>query len=848
MFQPNGLAWLLQIFFFISLVAPMVFFGLFSYLKFGSDLTDLSLANRGSLTHAAALAVKKDFDALSALAGSLAGRAEARTLAARGSWSNLAQSFQYVLDGHPLIDSILIADSTGTITASLPAGKEVDKNLSARDWYQGVIAGQGKPYLSEIYKAADSEQAMIAVAAPIIRSASRDASQLISGIVVMRVKADELFRWMKDLTFGTAGFIYLVDHKGHLAAHAAYPGNKDIVSFIAVLPAQNAALGRSGTMVFTDPIDRIEKISAYEAVPGYGWGVIAEEPAGLAFADRDRALVFFVLVYAFAFLINMVLAFYTVRIISNLRHSEKRLTELNSELAEASRNLEIKVGERTRRLEEALSREEAFLASIGEGMIVVNRDRKVLAINDVAQRLIGWTDLSVIGRDIADLLPMEDEGGNAVPLGKRPVTQAIMTGKKISATAVYTRKDRTKFPTLITVAPLILNGRIEGALEILHDITREKEIDRAKSEFISIASHQLNTPLGIIKWSIDAIKQSGRYEGLSPEIKESLDDIERNNARTIDLVQSLLSISRIEQNKVDSLLVSFNPTPAIKDVITEMSPDADKNGIKLSFKSSPSIGEILTDPPKFHEVIENLVSNAVKYSRPGGEVVVSLTDSEEGLMISVSDQGIGIPENARNRMFTKFFRAPNAALSDTKGSGLGLYVVKSYLDKWGWKIWYESEENRGTVFHILVPMKIAESAGSQAPIPKAAGSPAKRILIIEDEKIYSKVLKNRLWKEGYEVALASTADEGIRSARENRPDLILLDLLMPLKDGFTALRDIKSDPQLKDIRVIVLSNLSQEEDVRRAKELGAEDFIVKSHTGLGEIAQKIITFFNNGGK
>ena len=844
-FKANARSWFFQALAFCVLVLPIVLFGIFSYMKLNGELTDLALSNRESVARLAAITVKNNFDNLKDLAVSFAGRSRVRELAAAGKWKELDETLQEIVSNHALIDRVVVADIGGTIRSNVPYFADVvGQNFAFRDWYKGV-SKDWKPYVSEVYKrAAEPRHNVVGIAVPVTDGLAHvDPREGVKAIFLLQVRLDTVLEWISQFKIGASGFIYLVDQNGNLAAHPLHPPQGEIINYGSVIPAQNAVAGRSGIMVFHDLFRGAETVSAYMPVSEYGWGVVVEEPAESAFADRDRTINFFLMVYGMIFVLNLILAYLAVRIVANLKSSESELALMNTKLSRASADLERKVADRTKRIEEALVREDAFLASIGEGMIIINRDQKILAFNEQAQKLTGWTDLSIIGRDLTEVLPMEDNSGNLMPTEKRPSREAMLTGKKVVAQGYYVRRDGTKFPTVTTVAPLVIKGRIEGALEIMHDVTMEKEIDRAKSEFISIASHQLNTPLGIIKWSIDAVRREKYYADLPPGAKEAIDDIEKSNARMIDLVQSLLSVSRIEQNRFDGKFAMIDPTSTIRDVIAEMSVEAERRDVKINFMVPSEPVQIYTDPPKLHEIIENLVSNAIKYSFTGGMVGILLEKKDNNVVISVSDQGIGIPQHEQKRILSKFFRAENALLSDTKGTGLGLYVVKSYADRWGWPIWYESAEGSGTTFHLAVPAdKTIQNVPIMETVEKIENHERpKRILIAEDEKVYAKVIKNRLMQEGYDVVEAVTGDECLSSARLHKPDLILLDLMMPIKDGFAALQELKADPNLRDVNVIVLSNLSQDDDINKAKVLGADEFIVKSHATLGEVVEKVVS-------
>jgi len=267
------------------------------------------------------------------------------------------------------------------------------------------------------------------------------------------------------------------------------------------------------------------------------------------------------------------------------------------------------------------------------------------------------------------------------------------------------RKDKTRVPIAITVTPIKLGGKTTGAIVIFRDIAREKEIDRAKNEFVSLASHQLRTPLGIAKWYMEAL-MGEKYLSNAPKIaREYLDEVYKSNERLLSLVRDLLSISRIDQGKVRDTPELTNITQLIKDIIKAMSILARKSNITLHLDlKKTNIPSLLIDPLRLQEVIENLIANAITYSKSSGNVEVIVDTKHESILIMVKDEGIGISQTEKAKLFTKFFRSEKASVKNTEGSGLGLYVVKSYIDGWHGTIDVESSEGKGSTFTISLPL------------------------------------------------------------------------------------------------------------------------------------------------
>ena len=348
-------------------------------------------------------------------------------------------------------------------------------------------------------------------------------------------------------------------------------------------------------------------------------------------------------------------------------------------------------------------KDEAMLASIGEGLIAVNNDRKIITINKAAEHTLGWKMEELIDKKIT-VLHLENEEGHLMPLDERPADIALSTGKMTNTNYYYVKKDKTRIPIAITVTPIKLSGKTIGAVIIFRDITREKEIERAKNEFVSLASHQLRTPLGIVKWYLEVMKGEG-YLDKAPKIAmEYLDEVYKSNERLLSLVRDLLSVSRIDQGKVRNTPKLISITNLIKDVIKNLNILAAKNHITLHLDlKKPNIPAMLIDPLRVQEIVENLIANAITYSKPHGKVAITVDARDNKMLIAVKDTGIGIARADKEKLFTKFFRSEKAVEQNAEGSGLGLYVVKSYVEGWGGTIAVVSEEGKGSTFTISLP-------------------------------------------------------------------------------------------------------------------------------------------------
>lgn len=356
-------------------------------------------------------------------------------------------------------------------------------------------------------------------------------------------------------------------------------------------------------------------------------------------------------------------------------------------------------------MEVAKVRDDAMLASIGEGLIAVDNDGRVMIINKIAEEMLGWKSVELIGKKITSL-PLEDESGQIIPFSKRPTTIALHSGQMTKVSHFFVRKDKTRFPIAVTATPIKLGKQQLGLIEIIRDITYETEVDKAKSEFVSLASHQLRTPLGIAKWYLEALENEVYIRNAPDIVRSYLNEIVISNERVLRLVGDLLSVSRIDQRRVKNTPDEINPVNFIKEIIQQMQIMTKTRKVQLKFTSDNAIPLINIDALRFHEVIENLIGNAIEYSKDKGIVDINVSKVSKSIIISVKDRGYGISQADQKNIFTKFFRTEKAVQLNPEGSGLGLYVVKSYVEGWGGQITAKSDLDKGSTFTISLPIMI----------------------------------------------------------------------------------------------------------------------------------------------
>jgi PAS domain S-box-containing protein len=349
---------------------------------------------------------------------------------------------------------------------------------------------------------------------------------------------------------------------------------------------------------------------------------------------------------------------------------------------------------------------ESLLDSIGDGAIMTDEFGRITRINPVALNVLGYQEEELLGKWFPKVIESVNEDGKQTPLIDRPISKAFLTGKAISEKMSYKRKNGVIIPVSVTVSPMMIGDTPVGAIEVFRDITLEHEIDRMKSEFISLASHQLRTPLSAIKTYTHMLLDE--YMGpIKPSQRKALKTIVTASNRMNELISTLLNITRIESGSIAVVPKLIDMRLLADEVLSELNHIAQDRQINLSLKVPKTPAPARTDNLIAKEILSNLVSNAIKYTPQNGSVTISVSSKQSCILISVSDTGFGIPKHSQDQVFTKFFRAHNVVMRETNGTGLGLYLVKGLVEALKGKISFVSEENKGTTFYFSLPRAMA---------------------------------------------------------------------------------------------------------------------------------------------
>lgn len=419
--------------------------------------------------------------------------------------------------------------------------------------------------------------------------------------------------------------------------------------------------------------------------------------------------------------------------VGSIRSSQKDLTESRKQLEEKTTTLQKDVDEHKKqeqfmeaskratlnlledswKAKEALAQEgnklQTILSSIGDGLILIDGSYRVVLVNPSALHMFGMTEEELVGQDLRSVITLWKKDKDVIPPSSWPIEEVFLTKKVINGTlednlSVSTERHPEKTSIVFSLAPL--GGGHTGVVIIFRDVRRDRELDEAKSGFISVASHQLRTPLTSIRWYSEMLLSLDAGP-LNDSQKDFMNEIHGGAERLYKTVDLLLGISRVESGKLKMDRVPIDVGVFTGEITKELASQIDMKNLSLSVippDREPVI--VWLDSLTLRQVIINLISNAIRYTNDHGLIEIKWWIGDEGreVVYMVHDNGIGIPEVDRPRIFSKFFRAENARSQVPDGSGLGLALVKELVELWGGKIWFDTGEGQGATFFFTIPL------------------------------------------------------------------------------------------------------------------------------------------------
>jgi PAS domain S-box-containing protein len=380
------------------------------------------------------------------------------------------------------------------------------------------------------------------------------------------------------------------------------------------------------------------------------------------------------------------------------------------------------------------------------------------------------------------------------------------------------------------------HGDYLGRAIALRDITSEREMVDMKNEFVSTVSHELRTPLTSIKGYVDLILDGSAGE-INEMQQEFLGIVKENSDRLVDLINEMLDISRIESGRVHLKIEPINMIEAIQGAIDTFRAVMSQTGRAIQVKFPTELPSVAADRDRVGQVLINLISNALKYSPGGGEVLVSAIQDGRFVRVSVQDHGLGISKDDMKRLFTKFYRVDTALTREIGGTGLGLSICKNIIELLGGEITVRSRLGSGSTFSFTLP--VAADYLVRTPALEGPDQIEGKVLVVDRDPYVADLIETYLVKRGYEVIKATTADDAFELALKEKPAAITLDVILEDTDGFDLLHRFKEEERTRDIPVVVVSIVCDE---GRSCRLGAANYLEKpiDHNRLLEVIDELV--------
>jgi PAS domain S-box-containing protein len=610
--------------------------------------------------------------ASSALASALASRlellnnlADQPALAKFFASTTPAQAAQLAATLHllyPSFASFAIISGQGTLEGRWPTeASVVGKNLVHEDVFRGIVR-TGKPYVAAAtQQTSPPHELVVGLAVPI-----HNAKGQLVGILDGTLAAKSFGSLIGGTTLQGSGNLVVIDQAGHVLTGPAANASR---SFSSLPLVAGALAGHSGATSGSVPGYSGSRLVGFAPVRSTGWAVIAEDPPAV---------------------LNGPLAGLTERLIAI------GLIVLVLAIGTA-----LLVGLLLRRLHREQEETGAVLASVGEGVATLDRAGSPVRVNPALEALIGRQALELEGSDWSEAFALYDSRGRHLSWEESIAAQAVRERRVVASTGYdlhLAHPDGSRIPVAMTAAPLLVRGELTGAVVVLRDVSREREVDQLKSSLVSTVSHELRTPLTMIQGFSELLLD--RDDLGATRSREALQQVNASALRLGRLIDDLLSVSRIDSGK---LTVEFAPVDVlgvVSEVVATFEAQTDRRFVT---NLAPGLPRVMADRDKMVQVLTNLVSNAVKYSFSPAPIEIVVTAAGNHAEVAVVDRGIGISEAERSQIFEKFTRADRPEVRNVGGTGLGLYITQSLIQLQNGQLWVRSEPGEGSTFAFSLP-------------------------------------------------------------------------------------------------------------------------------------------------
>ncbi|WP_217555660.1 response regulator [Vibrio metschnikovii] len=479
-----------------------------------------------------------------------------------------------------------------------------------------------------------------------------------------------------------------------------------------------------------------------------------------------------------------------------------------------------RLAEQRKTAEIALSQAERFLATVLDAaseisIIATNKHGLITAFNAGAEHLLGYSKHEMIGKQTPASLHLEEE------VAARSAELTALLGYPVEGFRVfvdiaeqenhekrewtYVHKNGRHIPVSLIVTTMRNEaGEITGYLGIAEDITEYKRMNKMKSEFISTVSHELRTPLTSISGALGLIIGS-RFEELPDKTQKLLKTAHRNSQRLSHLINDLLDIEKIAAGKLHFDMRLHELTPLVEQAIETNQHYGSSRDVSIRLICDANTVLVHVDSQRLLQVLANLLSNAIKFSSDHGQVIVEVTTDNGKAIVSVIDQGPGINQAFRERIFQRFAQADSSDTRAKEGTGLGLAISRELIERMGGKIDFESTMGKGSRFFFVLPLVSPLCTLKSDSNNDDTHPPTGRILVVEDNVDVAKLLAIMLSDAGYQVDICYNGADALQAIHSRTYDLISLDLMLPDISGLAIIRQLRQQTTTATIPIVVVS-------------------------------------------
>jgi len=599
-----------------------------------------------------------------------------------GNWADAASTLAFAQKNFSYLTTMNLMDTSGVMKATIPefpgSSTSYGQDFSDRDYYKGA-AKKWKPYVGEAIKPRTPlGYIVVPVAIPITSPAGERL-----GLLILTLRFETITSWSESIDAGQDGIVYIVDQRGQLIAHPTLLPASHVVDFSSVPVVQDLLQGKHGATVTYNSVEKVQRVSAFEPVGNYGWGVVVGQPTGTAFRERDTNVTNIALLWLFI-IVTLECAMYIL--LKNRDTIRLQLDENNDLLGVAAI---IKYSE------------DAIIGKTLKGIVT--------SWNKGAERIYGYTAEEMIGQPIEKIVPKNRQNDN------REILEHVKQGQGIEhLETVRLRKDGTTISVSLSASPVKdIRGKLVGVTVIARDISVREKLHKAEIKLLTVTalkeaneeleafsysvSHDLRAPLRAID-GFSKILEHDYAAKLGPDGKHLIDTVINSSQRMGALIDDLLAFSRLGRQTVQKQQVNMHELLA--EVYEEQKQNYPKRKIRFELHQIPAAQ---ADRALMRQVWVNLISNALKYTKnqPTTTIQITATATAADVVYQITDNGAGFDMKYVDKLFGVFQRLHDR--TEFEGTGVGLAIVKRIVTRHGGKVWAEGKVDEGATIYVSLP-------------------------------------------------------------------------------------------------------------------------------------------------